>query len=70
MDDVIVAQCGHCGARYRIEPRIEGRRARCKRCRRIFRLAPKMSLDDSVVDWLEETPDVTKASQGPSSGAS
>ncbi|MBN1341838.1 MAG: hypothetical protein JXQ73_04120 [Phycisphaerae bacterium] len=54
MDDRLLVQCGHCGARYAIDHRIMGRRARCRRCRHVFRLAPKANLDDTVLDWLEE----------------
>ncbi len=63
-DDRLVVQCGHCGARYRIEPRLEGRRAKCRRCRHIFHLTKKVDLDDSVIDWLEEGEDVVSSDKG------
>jgi predicted Zn finger-like uncharacterized protein len=52
--DTLIVQCGHCGARYRIDRRHEGRRCRCKRCKNIFRLTKKLNMEDSVMDWLEE----------------
>jgi len=61
VDDGHIVQCGHCGARYRVQERVLGRRCRCKRCRHVFRLTPKASLDDTVMDWLEEDGDAKTA---------
>ncbi|MEE8169714.1 MAG: MJ0042-type zinc finger domain-containing protein [Phycisphaerae bacterium] len=47
-----IVKCGSCGARYRVASEMVGRAARCRRCRHRFILAPKRSLDDSVMDWL------------------
>ncbi len=54
-------QCGHCRARYRIDRRRLGDRARCPRCRHPFYLRPKRSFDDAVRDWLlpEDAPPTT-----------
>lgn len=64
----VLVQCGHCGARYRIGRRLRGRKAKCRRCRNVFRMTPKDSIDDTVLDWLEEgdeskdsSPDTTKS---------
>ena len=54
MDKRVQVQCGHCGARYHVDRRVKGRKARCKRCAHVFRLTPKASLDDTVLDWLED----------------
>lgn len=60
-DERVLVQCGHCGARYRIAKRLRGRKAKCRRCRYVFRLTPKDSLDDTVLDWLEEGDEVKKS---------
>jgi len=53
-ENLLIVQCGHCNARYRIDERYRGRRGRCRRCRHVFRMTPKINLDDTVMDWLEE----------------
>lgn len=47
-----IVQCGHCNARYRVPGEALGRIARCRKCGRRFVMAPKPTLDDSVLDWL------------------
>lgn len=70
MDKPLIVQCGHCGARYRIESRHEGRRCRCKRCRNVFRLTAKLNLEDTVMDWLEEDEEAkSKKARRPASSA-
>lgn len=47
-----IVQCGNCNARYRVTSKALGRIARCRKCGHRFVLAPKPTLDDSVLDWL------------------
>jgi hypothetical protein len=53
----IQVQCGHCHAQYHVPFSRKGRLARCRHCHRLFYLRPKLSLDDSVLDWLIGEPE-------------
>lgn len=62
MAEFLKCACNHCGTSYRLPTEFQGRRARCKKCGEKFEV-PKLqrSLEDSVLDWLneEETVDET-----------
>jgi hypothetical protein len=53
MSDGIRCTCPSCAAKYRLPDEAQGRTARCKVCGVKFDV-PKMSLEDSVLDWLTE----------------
>jgi len=69
MSEALIVQCGHCGARYRIDERKKGRRGRCRRCHHVFWLTPKVSLDDTVLDWLQEDDEAVASEKGESPNA-
>ncbi len=54
MADFIKCTCGHCGAKYRLPAEFQGRKARCKKCGEKFEVPRIKSLEDSVLDWLNE----------------
>jgi hypothetical protein len=53
--DFIKCLCSNCGAKYRLPLEFQGRRARCKKCGEKFEVPKvKKTLEDSVLDWLNE----------------
>lgn len=59
VSDTIKCVCEKCGAKYRLPVEFQGRSARCKKCGEKFRV-PELkgkSLEDSVLDWLDERED-------------
>jgi len=46
--------CPNCGAKYRLPAETAGRAARCKKCGAKFVVPAERSLEDSVLDWLDE----------------
>lgn len=54
MSDGIRMTCPNCGARYRLPAETAGRAARCKKCGEKFVVPAEKSLEDSVLDWLDE----------------
>jgi hypothetical protein len=60
-------RCQQCGAKYKFPPEAAGRRAKCKECGAVFRVPvlEPVSLEDSVIMWLDEIEETEPASNRP-----
>ncbi len=57
MADQIKCRCPQCGTHYRVPASVEGHRARCRTCGRVFSVAGKTSgppTEDDILRWLQE----------------
>ncbi|MCH8806184.1 MAG: zinc-ribbon domain-containing protein [Planctomycetes bacterium] len=54
MSDTIKHACPQCGAKYRLPVEAQGRTAKCKKCGNKFRVPQRETIEDSILDWLNE----------------
>lgn len=54
MGETIKCACPDCKAKYRLPAEAAGRKARCKICGTKFHVPGAVSLEDSVLNWLND----------------
>lgn len=54
MAESIKCTCPECNAKYRLPVEAAGRQARCKVCGSKFQVPGSQSLEDSVLNWLDD----------------
>jgi hypothetical protein len=53
--ELIKAVCAACGAKYRLPAETAGRTAKCKKCGSKFEIPREKNLEDTILDWLEDS---------------
>ena len=64
MTETIKCACP-CGAKYRLPIEAQGRHARCKKCGEKFLVPRDLSLEDSILSWLDEPQEQDEAIERP-----